>query len=74
MPQVKQAREELQSDFTNKDKLLDGGGISTHSAKQIASNQQNPQSQLEKQIFGELSRQGLQSEKDLVSKEMRALD
>lgn len=42
--QVKKAREEVQSDFTTKDKILHGGGIVLNSMAQIAANRENSSS------------------------------
>jgi len=38
LPQVKSAREEVQSDFTQREKILHGGGISLQSVRQISAN------------------------------------
>ena len=38
LPQVKRAREEVQSDFTTADKLLHGGKVTLNSLGQIAAN------------------------------------
>lgn len=74
--QVKRAREEVQTDFTTADKVLDGGGVALNSMVQIAANADNVSgftSQLEQQVQAELKRQGLNSEKDMKTKEMDAL-
>ena len=78
LPQVKRAREEVQSDFTTADKLLHGGKVTLNSLGQIAANLDTNKSggfsdQLEQQVQAELQRQGLKSEKDMKAKEMEAL-
>ena len=52
--QVKQGREEVQTDFTNPDKILHGGGVQLSSVRQIAANHSKPQTTLEHQIHDEL--------------------
>jgi predicted DNA repair protein MutK len=61
LPQVAKARQESQSDFTTRDALLHGGGITTTSLSQMASNvtAKTATSALETQIQAELKRQGL---------------
>ncbi len=71
--QVKQGREQVQADFTTPDKILHGGGVQLSSVKQIAANFAKPQNDLEQQIHDELKRQGLTTERDLVTKEMDSL-
>jgi hypothetical protein len=75
LPQVKQAREEEQHDFTTADKLRSGGAVNLKSISQMASNvtEASATSTMEKQIQAELRKAGLQSEKDLVSAEFDAL-
>ena len=77
LPQVKRAREEVQSDFTTADKLLTGGKVVLNSLGQIAANLEGNLSgftgQLQQQVQAELKRQGLRSEKDLKQKEMDSL-
>ena len=63
IPQVKRAREEVQSDFTTADKLLHGGKVSLNSLGQIAANIDNSAAaasgftgQLEQKVLSELKR------------------
>lgn len=71
--QVKQGREQTQADFTTADKILHGGGVQLSSVKQIAANHTKPQNAFEQKIHDELKRQGLNTEKDFVEKEMQSL-
>ena len=62
--QVKKAREETQSDFTTRDKLVHGGGIVLNNLAQVAANRENASSnaaisKMEQEIQAELKRQGL---------------
>lgn len=68
IPQVKQAREEVQHDFTTPDKIRSGGATNLKSISQIASNinSSNPASTMEQKIQDQLTKAGLQSEKDLI--------
>ena len=61
IPQVKQEREKVQSDFTTADKLLHGGKVTLNSLGQIAANLDTKKSggfsdQLEQQVQAELQR------------------
>jgi len=71
IPQVKAAREEVQADFTTKDKLSGGSGaVNLRSLSQIAANNSTPSNKMEERIQASLAKQGIVSEKDLVAKEV----
>lgn len=72
--QVKHAREQVQADFTSADKISYGGGVQLKSTKQLAANFSKPQTPLEMQIYEEQKRQGLNTEQDLVSRELKGLE